>query len=106
MKTILKKLSELYYALFYSFDATPDTGFDPRKITAWAIVALAAYSHINFVDQSVVIEALSIDYIFISILLGVVTVEQYLRFKQGSQNNDVIIKGENNGTDGEQTPTS
>jgi hypothetical protein len=67
--------------IYYSFDSKCDTGFDPRKLTAWSIILLAAYSHIHYVDQTVIVETLIVDYCFIALLLGIVTMEQIIKFR-------------------------
>lgn len=81
IKFILGSIHKIGSALFYSFDSKCDTGFDPRKLTAWAIIALAGYSHVNYVDQTVIVETLIVDYMAVGLLLGIVTMEQVIKFK-------------------------
>lgn len=81
IKFFIAAIQKIGSGVFYSFDNKSDTGFDPRKLTAWAIIALVTYSHINYVDQSVIVETLIVDYTFIALLLGIVTTEQIIKFK-------------------------
>jgi ATP:corrinoid adenosyltransferase len=81
IKFFLGSIKKIGAGLFYSFDNKCDTGFDPRKLTAWAIVALAGYAHVHYVDQTVIVETLIVDYLFIALLLGIVTMEQVIKFR-------------------------
>jgi hypothetical protein len=81
IKFLLASIHKIGSALFYSFDSKCDTGFDPRKLTAWTIMALAAYSHIFYVDATVIIEVLIVDYCAVGLYLGIVTMEQVIKLK-------------------------
>lgn len=81
VKFFLSSIHKIGSALFYSFDSKCDTGFDPRKLTAWVIIAFAGYSHIKFVDQTVIVETLIVDYMAVGVLLGIVTMEQVIKYK-------------------------
>jgi hypothetical protein len=83
IKFFLSSVFKIGSGIFYSFDNKCDSGFDPRKLTAWAIVALAGYSHIHYVDQTVIVETLIVDYCAIGVLLGIVTMEQVIKLKAG-----------------------
>jgi hypothetical protein len=83
IKFFLASILKIGTAIFYSFDSKCDTGFDPRKLTAWTIIALAGYSHIHYVDQTVIESILIIDYCAVGVLLGIVTMEQVIKLKAG-----------------------
>jgi hypothetical protein len=85
IKFFLASIQKIGSGIFYSFDSKCDTGFDPRKLTAWSILALAGYSHIHYVDQTVIVEILIVDYMAIGILLGIVTMEQITKFKEAKK---------------------
>ena len=61
-----------------------DSGFSARKLTAFALMVLIAYIHYKYVDLSNAIEAILIDLAGVLLLLGIITFEQVIRFKQGS----------------------
>jgi hypothetical protein len=81
IKFFLGSTKKIGSAIFYSFDNKCDTGFDPRKLTAWFIVALAGYAHIHYVDVTVIVEILIVDYMAIGVLLGIVTMEQVIKYR-------------------------
>ena len=61
-----------------------DSGFSARKLTAFALMILIAYVHYKYVDLSNAIEAILIDLGGVLLLLGIVTFEQIIRFREGS----------------------
>ncbi len=85
IKFFLASIQKIGTATFYSFDSKCDTGFDPRKLTAWTIIALAGYSHIRYVDQTVIVEVLIVDYCAVGVYLGIVTMEQITKFKEAKK---------------------
>jgi hypothetical protein len=85
IKFFISSIMKIGSGLFYSFDSKCDTGFDPRKLTAWTIISLAGYSHIKYVDQSVIVEVLIVDYMAVGVLLGIVTMEQLTKFKEAKK---------------------
>lgn len=70
--------------LFASFN-NQEGGFSARKLTSFALMILIAYVHYKYVDLSNAIEAILIDLAGVLLLLGIITFEQVIRFKQGSQ---------------------
>ena len=62
-----------------------DSGFSARKLTAFALMVLIAYVHYKYVDLSNAIEAILIDLGGVLLLLGIVTFEQILKFKNGTK---------------------
>ena len=63
-----------------------DSGFSARKLTAFALMVLIAYVHYKYVDLSNAIEAILIDLGGVLLLLGIITFEQILKFKNGNSN--------------------
>ena len=62
-----------------------DSGFSARKLTALALMILIAYVHYKYVDLSNAIEAILIDLGGVLLLLGIITFEQILKFKNGTK---------------------
>lgn len=50
-------------------------------------MAMIAYCHFKYVDKSNVIEVLIIDSLLLLLLLGLVTFQQVIEFKNGSKGN-------------------
>ena len=63
-----------------------DSGWSARKLTALALMILIAYVHYKYVDLSNAIEAILIDLGGVLLLLGIITFEQILKFKNGNSN--------------------
>ncbi len=82
IKFFLTSIHKIGSGVFYSFDSKCDTGFDPRKLTAWTIVIFAGHAHWNYVDKDNIVEVLIVDFLFIALLLGIVTMEQITKFKE------------------------
>ena len=61
-----------------------DSGYSARKLTAFSLMILIAYVHYKYVDLSNAIEAILIDLGGVLLLLGIVTFEQIIRFREGS----------------------
>ena len=59
-------------------------GASARKLTAFALMILIAYSHFKYVDLSNVVEVLIIDLCGVLLCLGLVTAEQIISFKSGN----------------------
>ena len=70
--------------LFASFN-NQEGGFSARKLTAFALMVLIAYVHYKYVDLSNAIEAILIDLAGVLLLLGIITFEQILKFKNGAK---------------------
>jgi hypothetical protein len=81
IKFFLGSLRKIGSAIFYSFDNKCDTGFDPRKLTAWVVMAFAGVAHFKYVDKDNIVEVLMVDFTFIALLLGIVTMEQVIKFR-------------------------
>ena len=64
---------------------TQDGGYSARKLTSFSLMVLIAYVHYKYVDLNNAIEAILIDLGGVLLLLGIVTFEQILKFKNGSK---------------------
>ena len=78
-------MKNLFNNLFNSLN-NQDSGFSARKLTAFALMVLIAYIHYKYVDLSNAIEAILIDLAGVLLLLGIVTMEQIIRFKGDKSN--------------------
>jgi hypothetical protein len=76
MKEILTKLAN-------SFDNTND-GFSARKLTAFTLVVCICWLHYKFVTPDNAVEYLIIDLLGVLILLGIITIEQVIKLKNGN----------------------
>lgn len=71
-----------------SFNNNPGTGWSGRKLTAFTVTCMVIYCHLKYIDKDNVVEVLIIDFIAIGFLLGLVTFEQILKFKNGTAQPD------------------
>jgi hypothetical protein len=69
-----------------SFD-NHQKGFSARKLSAFAMMWLIAYCH-HFVDASNMVDVLMIDCAFVLLLLGIITMQQVVEFKNGNKPNN------------------
>lgn len=77
-------MKHLFNKLVNSFD-TINAGFSARKLTAFAFVCMIAWCHYNYVTATNVVEVIMVDASCVFLLLGIVTVQQLIRFKNGNQ---------------------
>jgi hypothetical protein len=77
-------MKDIITNLFASFN-NQEGGFSARKLTAFALMVLIAYTHYKYVDLSNAIEAILIDLAGVLLLLGIITFEQILKFKNGAK---------------------
>lgn len=61
-------------------------GFSMRKVVALTFVVLTYYIEMKYVTSATLTEVIIINLSFIAILLGIVTFEQILKFKEGNKN--------------------
>ena len=78
-------MKKIFENLINSLNNT-DSGFSARKLTAFSLMILIAYVHYKYVDLSNAIEAILIDLGGVLLLLGIITFEQILKFKNGNSN--------------------
>lgn len=65
---------------------TEKGGFAARKLTAFALMILIAYSHFKYVDLTNVVEVLIIDLSGVLLCLGLVTASNIIELKNGKNN--------------------
>jgi hypothetical protein len=70
--------------LIGSFDTVKENGFSARKLSAFALMICIAFVHLKWVNHDNVAEVLIIDLCGVLILLGLVTMEQVIKLKNGS----------------------
>jgi hypothetical protein len=69
--------------LIGSFDTVKENGFSARKLSAFALMVCVAFVHFKWVNHENVAEVLIIDLCGVLILLGLVTMEQVIKLKNG-----------------------
>jgi nitrogen fixation/metabolism regulation signal transduction histidine kinase len=89
------KFSQIYTGLIGSLDNKKNTGFSARKITVLIIVICIILIHLSWLkhaflreDYKFIVEILSIDSLFVLLLLGIVTIEQVAKLKSGNKKDD------------------
>jgi len=85
---IKDKIAEIYKGLIGSLDNKKNTGFSARKISVLVIMVCIIFIHLSWLkhaflreDYEYIIEILSIDSLFVLLLLGIVTIEQISKLK-------------------------
>jgi hypothetical protein len=78
----MKKIINNILASFNNYEQ----GASARKLTAFALMVLIAYSHVKFVDLTNVVEVLIIDLSGVLLCLGLVSFEQIIKLKNGENN--------------------
>lgn len=92
-----KKITQIYEGLLGSLDNKKGNGFSARKISVLVIMICIIFIHASWLkhaflreDYEFIIEILTIDSLFVLLLLGIVTIEQISKLKNGK-----VIKQEN-----------
>ena len=87
------KIAEIYNGLIGSLDNKKNTGFSARKISVLVVMVCVIFIHVSWLkhaflreDYEYIIEILTIDSLFVLLLLGIVTIEQISKLKNGSKN--------------------
>jgi nitrogen fixation/metabolism regulation signal transduction histidine kinase len=90
---IKDKITEIYKGLIGSLDNKKNSGFSARKITVLVVVVCIIFIHASWLKHAFlrenyeyIIEILSIDSLFVLLLLGIVTIEQVSKLKNGNKN--------------------
>ncbi len=85
---IKSKITDIYEGLIGSLDNKKNSGFSARKISVLVIMIMVILIHISWLkhaflreDYKYIIEILSIDSLFVLLLLGIVTIEQINKLK-------------------------
>jgi nitrogen fixation/metabolism regulation signal transduction histidine kinase len=89
---IREKITEIYKGVIGSLDNKKNTGFSARKITVLVVMVCIILIHLSWLkhaflreDYEYIIEILTIDSLFVLLLLGIVTIEQITKLKQGAR---------------------
>jgi nitrogen fixation/metabolism regulation signal transduction histidine kinase len=89
---IRDKISEIYTGVIGSLDNKKNSGFSARKISVLVIMVCIILIHLSWLkhaflreDYKFIIEILTIDSLFVLLLLGIVTIEQINKLKNGSK---------------------
>ena len=85
---IKSKITDIYEGVIGSLDNKKNSGFSARKISVLVIMVMVILIHISWLkhaflreDYKYIIEILSIDSLFVLLLLGIVTIEQINKLK-------------------------
>ncbi len=85
---IKSKITDIYEGLIGSLDNKKNSGFSARKISVLVVMIMVILIHISWLkhaflreDYKYIIEILSIDSLFVLLLLGIVTIEQINKLK-------------------------
>ena len=71
--------------LIGSFDTVKENGFSARKLSAFALMVCIAFVHFKWVNHDNVAEVLIIDLCGVLILLGLVTAQNILDYKNSEK---------------------
>jgi ABC-type uncharacterized transport system permease subunit len=89
---IKAKITEIYEGLIGSLDNNKNSGFSARKITVLVVMVCVIFVHASWLkhaflreDYEYIIEILTIDSLFVLLLLGIVTIEQISKLRNGSK---------------------
>lgn len=92
---IKSKITDIYEGLIGSLDNKKNSGFSARKISVLLIMVLIILIHISWLkhaflreDYKFIVEILSIDSLFVLLLLGIVTIEQINNLKRLKKTNE------------------
>ena len=85
---IKSKIAQIYKGVIGSLDNKKNSGFSARKISVLVIMVCIIFIHLSWLkhaflreDYEYIIEILSIDSLFVLLLLGIVTIEQISKLK-------------------------
>jgi len=92
---IKSKITDIYEGLIGSLDNKKNSGFSARKISVLVIMIMVILIHISWLkhaflreDYKFIVEILSIDSLFVLLLLGIVTIEQINKLKGLKKTNE------------------
>lgn len=91
------KKSSMWGKFINSFDNTKN-GFSARKLSAFIAVLTSIYATYKFVDTTTVVHSLMVWLTFALLCLGIITVEQILKFKgniENKEDNESIVNDDN-----------
>ena len=85
---IRDKITEIYKGIIGSLDNKKNSGFSAKKISVLVIMVCIILIHLSWLkhaflreDYEYIVEILSIDSLFVLLLLGIVTMEQITKLK-------------------------
>lgn len=84
----------MWEKLIKSFDNSKD-GFSGRKLSAFAGVFVASIITFKYIEPQYLIEALMVWLCFSLLCLGIVTIEQIVKLKNGGNSTDTKDEGSN-----------
>ena len=89
---IRSKIIDLYKGVIGSLDNKKNSGFSARKLTSVSINICIILIHVSWLkhaflreDYKYIIEILVVDSLFVLLLLGIVTMEQVTKLKNGAK---------------------
>jgi hypothetical protein len=89
---IKSRITEIYQGIIGSLDNKKNTGFSARKISVLVVMICIILIHLSWLkhaflreDYEYIIEILTIDSLFVLLLLGIVTMEQVTKLKNGTK---------------------
>ena len=87
------KIKEILNNIAGSLDNKQNSGFSARKLTAAILMVCIILIHLSWLkhaflreDYRFIVEILSIDSLFVLLLLGIVTIEQITKLKNSNKN--------------------
>ena len=93
---IKSRITEIYQGIIGSLDNKKNTGFSARKISVLVVMICIILIHLSWLkhaflreDYEYIIEILTIDSLFVLLLLGIVTMEQVTKLKNGTKIKEV-----------------
>ena len=93
---IRDKIKDVYEGIIGSLDNKKNSGFSARKISVLVVMVCVIFIHLSWLkhaflreDSEYIIEILTIDSLFVLLLLGIVTMEQITNLKNGSKTKEV-----------------
>jgi hypothetical protein len=98
MKNFINKIGLFITNIVRSLDNTQNSGYSARKLTALAIVICVIAGHVIYYkhcftkeDFTIYATILTIDYFAIAFFLGLVTIEQIIKLKNGKEDSKTDI---------------
>lgn len=77
-------MKKIFSWFFSSFDTKTTGGLSARKATAFTLVACVIFLHWKYASNETATTFLMYDLAAIFLMLGIVTVDQLIKFKNGS----------------------
>ncbi len=81
----MKKLKDVINNIIQSF-SNEQGGWSARKLTAFWFVMLTTYLEVKFCNNVTLLEIVIVNILLILLLLGIITFEQIIKFRSGSNN--------------------